>query len=105
VSVTGFDNEAITRATTPPLTTYRQPYPEIGVRAVAMLVELIQNPPRGGDTSPSRLLLPGEMVFRESAAAPAPAIARSLSVPPPMARSSSPTRSRAAARTPAARLS
>lgn len=61
VAVGGFDDSSIAATTDPPLTTIRQPLAEVAVRMTELVRELIA----GGH--PSSLLLPVELVRRESA--------------------------------------
>jgi len=42
ISIVGFDDIAISRFLVPPLTTVAQPYREIGVKAVELLIDLVQ---------------------------------------------------------------
>jgi LacI family transcriptional regulator len=67
ISVVGFDDIASSADTHPPLTTVRQPFPEMGMAAARMLLEMI-----GGDDDPDRgVTLPTDLIVRESTA-PAP---------------------------------
>lgn len=61
VLVGGFDDSAIAAATTPPLTTVRQPLAQVAAELVEVLLKLV-----GGHPVSSRVL-PTELVFRESA--------------------------------------
>lgn len=60
IAVAGFDNVVGADYFQPPLTTVSMPFPELGVRAVDLLVELI----RGGE--PQNLVLPVSLVVRSS---------------------------------------
>lgn len=64
VSVVGFDDSTVARFSRPPLTTVRQDVVEKGRRAVATLLARMQ-----GD-QPGDVLLPTELVVRESTAPP-----------------------------------
>ena len=66
VSVIGFDD--LSSWNNPPLTTIRQPYQEIGARAVTMLLALINRTESGA----LRELLPTELIIRGSVRPPAP---------------------------------
>jgi Transcriptional regulators len=81
VSVTGFDGVLTSQVLTPPLTTVRQPLPELGRRAVELLLHQIHNASEGGEdtddgprdasTSESRTeVWPVELVIRGSTASP-----------------------------------
>lgn len=61
VAVTGFDDLEVAQATTPSLTTVRQPIHAQGYKAAQMLIDLI----RGRDI-PETVLLPTELVIRQS---------------------------------------
>ncbi|MGE3370693.1 MAG: LacI family DNA-binding transcriptional regulator [Rhizobiaceae bacterium] len=63
VSVVGFDDIDIAAQFIPALTTVRQPRDQIGQRAAAMLLELIQG---GGQDDAGPVLLPPELAIRES---------------------------------------
>lgn len=62
VSVIGFDDIEAAAYITPPLTTIRQPFDEIGQRALGLLFELL------GDQRPAttQIVLPPELVLRQS---------------------------------------
>ncbi len=62
VSVVGFDDIPLAEFSIPSLTTIRQPYQEIGVRAVKLLLEQIQHPNEPLDS----VFLKGELIPRES---------------------------------------
>jgi DNA-binding LacI/PurR family transcriptional regulator len=66
VSVTGFDDLHIVQYTDPPLTTVRQPMPEMGRMAMETLYQLLR-----GVESQRNIKVPGEMIVRESTAPPA----------------------------------
>jgi DNA-binding LacI/PurR family transcriptional regulator len=61
VLVGGFDDSAVAAATRPPLTTVRQPLPQVAAELVAVLAEKIAGRPV------SSRVLPTELVRRESA--------------------------------------
>jgi LacI family transcriptional regulator len=60
VAVVGFDDMPFSSRTEPPLTTIRQPVYRMGVTAVEILLDLIDNP----DSTPRRIVLPTELVIR-----------------------------------------
>lgn len=62
VSVIGFDDIEAANYISPPLTTIRQPFEEIGQRALALLFELL------GDRRPAKtqVILPPELILRQS---------------------------------------
>ncbi len=62
VAVVGFDNMPFADHTEPPLTTVRQPIQRAGALAVETLIDVIENP----DSSPRRIILPTELVIRQS---------------------------------------
>ncbi|WP_020395091.1 LacI family DNA-binding transcriptional regulator [Thiolinea disciformis] len=64
LSIVGFDDIELSRFTSPPLTTVRQPKQEMGIHAVDMLVERIKG--RRSDTQ--TLLLTPELCVRDSTA-------------------------------------
>ena len=74
VSVVGIDDKLQSAATTPPLTTLRQPYHDLGARAVEMVVERVSHPDRHSTPVGELELLPAELILRESAG-PAPQLA------------------------------
>jgi LacI family transcriptional regulator len=61
VAVVGFDDVRLARYINPPLTTVRLPAYELGASAADMLVKIIK-----GEECEERLLLPTELVIRES---------------------------------------
>jgi DNA-binding LacI/PurR family transcriptional regulator len=61
VAVGGFDDSQIATTTQPALTTIRQSYPRIGAEMVRLLLGLIEG------ESPSAVIIPTELVVRESA--------------------------------------
>lgn len=66
VSVIGFDDAHYAQLLTPPLTTVRQPFPELGALAVELLLEQTA----GGRLTPGAYVLPCDLVTRESTAPP-----------------------------------
>jgi DNA-binding LacI/PurR family transcriptional regulator len=62
LSVVGFDDNPIAATARVPLTTIRQPLSDMGRRGVELLVQQIQ----GKRTTPTKLLLPTELVERQS---------------------------------------
>ena len=66
VSIVGFDDISMARCLWPPLTTVRQPTKKAAAIATAMLLDSL----RTGDFSAVNQEIPGELVVRESAAAP-----------------------------------
>jgi alanine racemase len=66
LSIVGFDDLEASALLDPPLTTVRQPIAEKGRRAAELLVEAI----RGRALQPRRVVLPVELVTRESTRAP-----------------------------------
>ena len=63
VSVVGFDDIPLAEFAIPSLTTIRQPHLEIGVQAVKLLLQLMQNPTE----PPQSIYLKGDLIIRESA--------------------------------------
>jgi DNA-binding LacI/PurR family transcriptional regulator len=66
LSVVGFDDLFIASYTAPPLTTVRQPMKEMGRRAAEILLALLR-----GEVAKKNVTFSGELVVRESTAAPA----------------------------------
>ncbi len=62
VAVAGFDDMPFAARTDPPLTTVRQPVQQSGYAAAETLIDLIERP----DSRPHRIILPSELVIRES---------------------------------------
>jgi DNA-binding LacI/PurR family transcriptional regulator len=72
ISVVGFDDIPEAEFFTPPLTTVRQNFSELGRRALLLLLRAIEGDPRMG----ARELVPAELVVRASTTgAPGPAFA------------------------------
>jgi LacI family transcriptional regulator len=67
VSLVGFDDDEVAPLLRPPLSTVRQNKPALGAAAGAALIRLIESE----DATPPELVLPVELVVRESSAAPA----------------------------------
>jgi LacI family transcriptional regulator len=65
IAVAGFDDLSFSSLVKPPLTTIRQPIHEMGEIAVSLLMERIQGRFTG---LPRKVVLPGELVVRESTA-------------------------------------
>ncbi len=65
LSITGFDDLHISQYLNPPLTTIRQPMPEMGRMAMEKLIALLS-----GNTSQQNILVPGSLVVRGSTAPP-----------------------------------
>jgi GAF domain-containing protein len=76
VAVVGFDDSEQARATTPPLTTVRQPMAEMGKQAVEMLLALL-----AGEKVPKQVALTPELVVRQSCGCTDPAIAQAAVEP------------------------
>jgi LacI family transcriptional regulator len=62
VAVVSFDDMPFAATTEPPLTTMRQPVQRTGAVAAETLIELIGNP----EAQPRRILLPTDLIIRES---------------------------------------
>jgi LacI family transcriptional regulator len=62
VAVVGFDDMPQAATAGPPLTTVRQPIQRAGALAVEMLIDILEN----GVDPPRRIILPTELVIRES---------------------------------------
>jgi LacI family transcriptional regulator len=71
VSVVGFDDAHYASLLDPPLTTVRQPFPEIGALAVQLLHELL----RSGQVVGRSYVLPCQLVVRGSTSTPSPTVA------------------------------
>jgi signal transduction histidine kinase/DNA-binding LacI/PurR family transcriptional regulator/DNA-binding response OmpR family regulator len=76
VAVAGFDNNLEAIASTPPLTTVRPPFYELGVRAVEMILAQMR-----GEVMPELVSLPAELVIRRSCGCLSPAVARAAAGP------------------------
>ena len=64
VSVVGFDDIPEAAYLSPPLTTVRQDFAEVGQRSVGLLLDQVEGITR--DVAPRRLNIPSQLVFRES---------------------------------------
>jgi len=69
VSVAGFDGIGFSKFFSPALTTIYQPAEDLGAKAMETLVDLIKNPEKRWSPAKS-LLLPWELIVRESTAPP-----------------------------------
>lgn len=67
ISIVGLDDTLTATQTTPNLSSYRFPLEEIGLHAIALLLEMLNDPER----SSTQLLLEGTLILRESSG-PAP---------------------------------
>jgi LacI family transcriptional regulator len=65
IAVVGFDDMPLAATADPPLTTVRQPIRRAGVLAVEMLIDILEN----GAVPPQRIILPTELVIRDSCGA------------------------------------
>ncbi len=65
VALVGFDDIPLAQQMEPPLTTVRQNAEQLGAAAVALLLDLIDNPSESG----RRIILPSELVVRSSCGA------------------------------------
>ncbi len=65
IAIAGYDDMPFAARTDPPLTTVRQPIHRLGAVAAETLIELIAHP----DDAPRRIVLPTELVIRESCGA------------------------------------
>ena len=64
ISVVGFDNIEASAYTTPPLTTVHQPFADLGIEALTLLLEMLYK----DNSEVSSVLLPAQLVIRESTA-------------------------------------
>jgi DNA-binding LacI/PurR family transcriptional regulator len=62
ISVVGFDNIEASAYTTPPLTTVHQPFADLGIQALILLLEMLEKE----SFEASSVLLPAQLVIRES---------------------------------------
>jgi PAS domain S-box-containing protein len=76
IAVVGFDDMEITRYTSPPLTTVKQPVYEIGKKIVEMLLAVM-----AGEDVSEQVLMPTELVVRQSCGCVNPAVAQAISGP------------------------
>jgi DNA-binding LacI/PurR family transcriptional regulator len=63
LAIVGYDDLGVAEATTPPLTTIRQPVHEMAERATRMLLEQIDH---GGPGDAVRVIIPPRLVRRQS---------------------------------------
>ncbi|MFF1449116.1 LacI family DNA-binding transcriptional regulator [Streptomyces sp. NPDC058274] len=78
VSLVGFNDMLFADEFQPPLTTVHVPHPELGAEAARLLLEQLDRPSGSADPAPvaKRVLLPVDLVVRESTAAPVSGSAR-----------------------------
>jgi LacI family transcriptional regulator len=62
IAIAAFDDIPAAARTDPPLTTVRQPIQRMGALAAETLIDMISHP----DNHPRRIILPTEMVIRQS---------------------------------------
>ncbi len=77
ISLVGFDDIEFASYVDPPLTTIRQPKDEMGRLAMRMLIDLLQS------RSVTDIVVPGELIVRESTSPPAVCAHATLAAPPP----------------------
>ncbi len=65
VAVVGFDDDIMATTSNPQITTIRQPFSEMGFQAAKRLIERIENP----DLPVAKVLIPAELVIRDSCGA------------------------------------
>ncbi|QNI33575.1 LacI family DNA-binding transcriptional regulator [Alloacidobacterium dinghuense] len=70
ISVAGFDDLFFSSHLQPSLTTIRQPMREMGERAMRLLLELVAPSQNGKGPKKSQIVIPGELMIRESTSAP-----------------------------------
>jgi DNA-binding LacI/PurR family transcriptional regulator len=68
ISIVGLDDIEVAAYQIPPLTTIRQPFSELGTRAVRLLLEIIES----GQASQRQIVIDPLLVARQSTAAPRP---------------------------------
>jgi len=73
VAIVGFDDAQMSRLVMPSLTTVRQPMFELGKRALQALLAAIN-----GDTLPPQIVLPTELLIRQSCGCQDPPVARTM---------------------------
>ncbi|CCW34378.1 transcriptional regulator [Chthonomonas calidirosea] len=73
LSLTGYDDEPFAVAVHPPLTTLHVSWADMGIAGANLLLERLQNPylHQEGETEPTRIVVPSQLVVRESTAPPA----------------------------------
>ena len=62
ISVVGFDDTVVAATSSPPLTSVRQPFREMGERAARLVVSMMA----GAATDPAPIVLPTTLTVRES---------------------------------------
>src|SRR5207253_4676082 len=74
LSIVGFDDIPFAALANPPLTTVGQPIRELGKRAADLLLRVIEGVtlPDIADSAQPNVLLPNELIVRQSTAAPRP---------------------------------
>lgn len=65
IGVVGFDDQPFAAATTPPLTTIRQPIQDLGTTAMQVLIDLLN----GAQDSLSQIILPAQLIVRDTCGA------------------------------------
>ncbi|MBN1888743.1 MAG: substrate-binding domain-containing protein [Thermoflexales bacterium] len=76
VAVTGFDDEPTSSVITPPLTTIRAPFCEMGYKAVELVLALL-----AGEQVPEQVSLPCKLVIRQSCGCQDPCVAAVTATP------------------------
>jgi DNA-binding LacI/PurR family transcriptional regulator/signal transduction histidine kinase len=80
MALVGFDDTRMAQLATPALTTVRQSMFELGAQGLTVLLDKI-----AGEDVPLKVLLPTELIIRQSCGCPDPAVARTLREAPPEA--------------------
>ena len=80
IALTGFDDTRMSQLATPSLTTVRQSMFELGAQGLTVLLAKI-----AGEEVPFEVLLPTELVIRQSCGCPDPAVARAITEASPEA--------------------
>ncbi len=65
IGIVGFDDQPFAAATTPPLTTVRQPIQELGAVAMQILLDLLN----GAQETPGQIILPAQLIVRDTCGA------------------------------------
>ena len=81
IALVGFDDTQMARLATPSLTTVRQSMFALGVQAITLLLAKI-----AGEKIPLEVLLPTELIIRQSCGCPDPAVARTITTTSAQAR-------------------
>ena len=76
IAVVGFDDMAESRFTTPPLTTVRQSRDKVGWRAIEIVLAMLS-----GETVPERVIVPTELIVRQSCGCQWPEVVRAAIQP------------------------